>query len=117
LTDGLVAALVFGYITFRLRLSPIVSYLLVGIAVGPHTPGFVADRELAEQFAEVGVILLMFGVGLHFHFKELLAVRRVAVPGAIVQSSVATMLGAVAGWWFGWGWARGVVFGPGHQAT
>src|SRR4026209_690421 len=90
LTGGLAAALVFGYLTQRVGLSPIVGYLLAGIAVGPNTPGFVANRELAEQLAEVGVILLMFGVGLHFHFTELLAVRRVALPGAFVQSTVAT---------------------------
>ena len=71
----------------------------------------MADQHLAEQLAEVGVILLMFGVGLHFHFKDLLAVRRVAVPGAVVQSLVATALGAVVGWAFGWGWSAGVVFG------
>ena len=103
LTYGLAAALALGYVTHRLGLSPIVGYLLAGIVVGPHTPGFVADRHLAEQLAEVGVILLMFGVGLHFHFGELLAVRRIAVPGAVIQSLVATGLGAVAAWGFGWG--------------
>jgi monovalent cation:H+ antiporter-2, CPA2 family len=111
LTCGLTAALVLGYVTHRLGLSPIVGYLLAGIAVGPHTPGFVADRHLAEQMAEVGVILLMFGVGLHLHFDELLAVRRIAIPGAVVQSLVATGLGAVVAKGFGWGWAAGAVFG------
>src|SRR5262249_21020138 len=111
LTGGLAAALALGYLTQRLGLSPIVGYLLAGVAVGPNTPGFVANRELAEQLAEVGVILLMFGVGLHFHFKELLAVRRIALPGAVVQSLVATALGAVGAWAFGWGWAAGVVYG------
>jgi monovalent cation:H+ antiporter-2, CPA2 family len=111
LTGGLAAALALGYLTHRLGLSPIVGYILAGIAIGPHTPGFVADRHLAEQMAEIGVILLMFGVGLHFHFHELLAVRRIAVPGAIVQSLAATGLGAVAAWSFGWGWAAGAVFG------
>src|SRR5919199_3647759 len=95
LTGSLAAALVLGYVTHRLGLSPIVGYLLAGVAVGPKTPGFVANRELAEQLAEVGVILLMFGVGLHFHLKELLGVRRVAVPGAIAQSATATALGAL----------------------
>src|SRR6187402_3310622 len=95
LTSGLAAALFLGYVTQRLGLSPIVGYLLAGVAVGPHTPGFAANRELAEQLAEIGVILLMFGVGLHFHFKELLAVRRVAIPGAVVQSLVATGLGCL----------------------
>src|ERR687884_1494504 len=97
LTGGLAAALVLGYVAHRLGLSPIVGYLLGGIAVGPNTPGFVANRHLAEQLAEVGVILLMFGVGLQFHLKELLAVRRIAVPGAVVQSLVATALGWVMG--------------------
>jgi CPA2 family monovalent cation:H+ antiporter-2 len=108
---GLTAALVFGYITQRIGLSPIVGYLLAGVAVGPYTPGFTADRELAEQLAEVGVILLLFGVGLQFHIKELLAVRNVAVPGAIVQSTVATVLGAVTAHALGWSWASGIVFG------
>src|SRR5262249_42174930 len=111
LTGGLAAALVFGYVTQRLGLSPLVGYLLAGVAVGPHTPGFVADRHLAEQLAEVGVILLMFGVGLHFHPQELLAVRRVALPGAVVQSLVATGLGALVARAFGWGWTAGVVYG------
>jgi monovalent cation:H+ antiporter-2, CPA2 family len=111
LTGGLTAALVLGYVTHRFGLSPIVGYLLAGIAVGPNTPGFVANREMADQLAEVGVILLMFGVGLHFHFKELLAVRRIALPGAITQSVVATVLGAVTVWAFGWGWAAGIVYG------
>ncbi len=111
LTGCLAAALALGYVTHRLGLSPIVGYLLAGIAVGPFTPGFVADRHLAEQLAEVGVILLMFGVGLQFHFKELLAVRKIAIPGAIVQSLAATALGAVMGWAFGWGWSAGLVYG------
>jgi CPA2 family monovalent cation:H+ antiporter-2 len=111
LTGGLAAALGLGYGTQRLGLSPIVGYLLAGIAVGPHTPGFVADLELAKQMAEIGVILLLFGVGLHFHLEELVAVRRIAVPGAVVQSAVATGLGAVVGYLFGWGWTAGVVFG------
>jgi CPA2 family monovalent cation:H+ antiporter-2 len=111
LTAGLSAALVLGYITRWLGLSPIVGYLLAGIAVGPHSPGFVADRGLAEQMAELGVILLMFGVGLHFHLRELLAVKGVAVPGAIVQSVVATLLGMLAGRLLGWGWTTGLIFG------
>ncbi len=111
LTGGLAAALALGYVTHRLGLSPLVGYLLAGIAVGPYTPGFVADRHLAEQLAEVGVILLMFGVGLHFHLDDLLAVRRVAIPGAIVQSAVATGLGAWVARIFGWEWSAGIVFG------
>src|SRR5438270_14077677 len=107
LTGGLAAALALGYVTHRLGLSPLVGYLLAGVAVGPNTPGFVADRHLAGQLAEVGVILLMFGVGLHFRIKELLAVRRIALPGAVVQSLAATGLGAVTGHAFGWGWTAG----------
>jgi CPA2 family monovalent cation:H+ antiporter-2 len=111
LTGGLAAALVFGYITFKLRLSPIVGYLIAGIAIGPSSPGFTADQHLADQLAEVGVILLMFGVGLQFHLKELLAVRRVVVPGAICQSLVATTLGTLVGVYHGWGWPAGLAFG------
>jgi CPA2 family monovalent cation:H+ antiporter-2 len=97
LTGGFSAALVLGYITPRIGLSPIVGYLIAGTFVGPHTPGFVADITLAEQLSEIGVILLMFGVGLQLHVDELLAVRRVALPGAIGQSAVATGLGALIG--------------------
>src|SRR5688500_3392585 len=93
LTASLGAALVLGGLTHRLGLSPIVGYLLAGIVVGPNTPGFVADRHLADQMAELGVILLMFGVGLHFQLKDLLSVRRIAVPGALGQSLAATFLG------------------------
>src|SRR5262245_15715585 len=111
LTGGLAAALALGYVTHRLGLSPIVGYLLAGVAVGPNTPGLTANRELANQLAEVGVILLMFGVGLHFHIKELLAVRRIALPGAVFQSLVATVLGALAARLFGWDWTAGIVYG------
>jgi CPA2 family monovalent cation:H+ antiporter-2 len=111
LTGGLGAALVLGFLTQRLGLSPIVGYLLAGTLVGPHTPGFVADATLAEQLAEIGVILLMFGVGLQFHLDELLAVRGVAVPGAIAQSLVATALGALLAHALGWSWSAGLVFG------
>jgi CPA2 family monovalent cation:H+ antiporter-2 len=111
LAGGLTAALVFGYATHRLGLSPIVGYLLAGILVGPHSPGFVADAKMAEQFAELGVILLMFGVGLQFHVEELMAVRRVAIPGAIVQSAVATILGMGIAHWAGWSIPAGLIFG------
>jgi monovalent cation:H+ antiporter-2, CPA2 family len=111
LTGGLAAALLLGYVTHRLGLSPIVGYLLAGVAVGPKTPGFDANPEIALQLAEVGVILLMFGVGLHFHLRELLAVRGVAIPGAIGQSLVATILGCLVALWIGWSWSAGVVFG------
>jgi CPA2 family monovalent cation:H+ antiporter-2 len=111
LTGALSAALVLGFLTHRIGLSPIVGYLLAGIVVGEYTPGFKADPHLAKQLSEIGVILIMFGVGLHFHIDELLAVRRIAVPGAVVQSLVATGLGAVVAWGLGWGWAAGAVFG------
>jgi CPA2 family monovalent cation:H+ antiporter-2 len=111
LTGGFGAALVLGYITHRLGLSPIVGYLLAGTLVGPHTPGFVADAAMAEQLAEIGVILLMFGVGLQFHLDELLAVRRVAIPGAIAQSAVATALGTLLAYSVGWSWPAGLIFG------
>jgi CPA2 family monovalent cation:H+ antiporter-2 len=111
LSAGLTAALILGYITQRLSLSPIVGYLLAGVVVGPTTPGFVADKHLADQMAEIGVILLMFGVGLHFHFKDLISVGRVAIPGAVGQSLVATVLGCVVAVSFGWSWSAGIVFG------
>jgi CPA2 family monovalent cation:H+ antiporter-2 len=111
LTGGLTAALVLGYITQQLKLSPIVGYLLAGIAVGPHTPGFAADISLAQELAEIGVILLMFGVGLNFHIRELLAVRGVAIPGALLAAGVATLLGVAAARLHGYGWATGMVFG------
>ncbi|WP_438020758.1 cation:proton antiporter [Sorangium sp. So ce315] len=111
LTGGLTAALTLGFITQRLRLSPIVGYLLAGILVGPFTPGFVAHKSIADQLAEIGVILLMFGVGMQFHVRELLAVRKVAVPGALLQIAVATALGALVGRVAGWSWAASLVFG------
>ncbi len=104
-------AFVGGFIAFRLKLPPLVGYLLAGLAVGPFTPGFVADAALAAQLAEIGVILLMFGVGMHFSVRDLLAVRAIALPGAIAQIIVATALGsAVAALW-GWSLGAGLVFG------
>ncbi|TDU80808.1 CPA2 family monovalent cation:H+ antiporter-2 [Prosthecobacter fusiformis] len=111
LTGGLAVALALGLLTRKIGLSPIVGYLLAGIVVSPNTPGFVAHKDLAKEMAEIGVILLMFGVGLHFHFKELLAVKRIAIPGAIVQSAVATGLAIVITMGFGWTWQEGAVFG------
>ncbi|OFW17056.1 MAG: sodium:proton exchanger [Acidobacteria bacterium RIFCSPLOWO2_12_FULL_67_14] len=111
LAAALGAALVFGYLTQRLGLSPIVGYLIAGVAIGPHTPGFIGNAELAEQLAEIGVILLMFGVGLQLHVEELLAVRRAAVPGAAACMSVATLLGALAARGAGWTWTSALVFG------
>jgi CPA2 family monovalent cation:H+ antiporter-2 len=114
---GLSAALLFGLVVKRIGLSPIVGYLIAGVVVGPSTPGFIADAHIAEQFAEIGVILLMFGVGLQFHLDELLAVRRIAIPGAIAQSAVATVLGALAAHAFGWAWLAAIVFGLSLSVT
>ncbi len=105
------AAWVFGLITQRFKLSPIVGYLLAGVAIGPYTPGFVGDSSLAPQLAELGVILLMFGVGLHFHLGDLLAVRKVAIPGAIGQSMLATILGVFVAILFDWSVSSGLVLG------
>jgi K+:H+ antiporter len=108
---SLVLAMILGFIAIRLRMSPIVGYLLAGIVVGPATPGFVADIDLARQLAEIGIMLLMFGVGLHFSLDDLLAVRKIAVPGAIVQMLVATALGVALGLLWGWDPGAAVVFG------
>ncbi len=108
---GLAGALVFGYLAHRLKLSPIVGYLLAGIAVGPFTPGFVANRAVAEQFAEIGVILLLFGIGLRFHLRELVAVWRVAVPGALIQSTLSTTVLALLLRLLGWNWISGIILG------
>lgn len=111
LAGGLTAALFFGYITQRIGLSPIVGFLLAGLAVGPHTPGFIADETLAGELAEIGVILLMFGVGLHFDIKDLMAVRKIVLPGAILASISITTLGMLVGLSFGWSMNAGIVFG------
>ena len=104
-------ALIMGFLCVRLKLPALVGYLIAGIIIGPATPGFVADIELSSQLAEIGVILLMFGVGLHFSLDDLLAVRRIALPGAIVQIVVATLLGIGVSTLWGWNFAGGVVFG------
>lgn len=108
---GLGVAFLMGALAHRLRISPIAGYLLAGILVGPFTPGFVADTGLAMQLAEIGVILLMFGVGLHFSLKDLLSVRKIAVPGAVLQIAVATALGMMLGLWLGWSIEGSAVFG------
>ncbi|TIM05755.1 YbaL family putative K(+) efflux transporter [Mesorhizobium sp.] len=108
---GLGLAFVFGAIANRFRIPPLVGYLVAGVLVGPNTPGFVADTGLANELAEIGVILLMFGVGLHFSLKDLLSVRAIAVPGAIVQIGFATALGAGLAWMLGWSMGAGLVFG------
>ncbi|MGB3941570.1 MAG: cation:proton antiporter, partial [Candidatus Manganitrophaceae bacterium] len=104
-------ALMMGLIASRLKLPPLVGYLIAGVMLGPATPGFVADAELSSQLAEIGVILLMFGVGLHFSFDDLLAVRRIALPGAIVQIGIATALGAGVATLWGWSLGASLVFG------
>src|SRR6186713_2479172 len=104
-------ALVFGFLAARLRLPALVGYLFAGMLIGPFTPGFVADAQLASQLAEIGVMLLMFGVGLHFSFADLLAVRKIAIPGAVVQMTVATALGMGLAHWWGWNLGGALVFG------
>jgi len=112
IATGFGLAMVFGYLAARLRMPPLVGYLLAGIAIGPATPGFVGDVHLAGQLAEIGVMLLMFGVGLHFSMGDLLSVKRIAVPGAIVQIGVATALGLlIAEFWWGWTFGAALVLG------
>src|SRR5574343_1508026 len=108
---GFGLAMVFGLLATRLRMPPLVGYAVAGILIGPATPGFVADVGLAGQLAEIGVMLLMFGVGLHFSLADLMAVKRIAVPGAIVQISVAALLGMAVSMSWGWSWVEGLVFG------
>jgi len=107
---GFVLAYLFGSLANRLRLSPLVGYLLAGVIVGPFTPGFVADKELSVEISEIGVILLMFGVGLHFSLKDLMSVKHIAIPGAVVQIAVATLMGMGLSWAMGWGLGAGLVF-------
>jgi CPA2 family monovalent cation:H+ antiporter-2 len=111
LAIGLVLAFSFGVLAHRFKLPPLVGYLLAGIVIGPFTPGLVADQNIANQLAEVGVILLMFGVGLHFSLKDLLSVRGIAIPGALAQGLVATPLGMAVGWALGWPLSAGIIFG------
>ncbi|ATZ10924.1 YbaL family putative K(+) efflux transporter [Erwinia amylovora] len=111
IVGGLVLAFLFGMLANRLRISPLVGYLLAGVLAGPFTPGFVADTNLAPELAELGVILLMFGVGLHFSLKDLMAVKSIAIPGAVAQIAVATLLGMGLSWGMGWPTMTGLVFG------
>lgn len=111
LAAGFSVALVLGFLAERIKVPALVGYLVAGIIIGPATPGFVADVHLASQLSEIGVMLLMFGVGLHFSLKDLLAVKRIAVPGAVVQMSLATVLGMGVAWWWGWSWGAGLIFG------
>ena len=111
LAAGFGIALVFGFIAELLHLPALVGYLVAGILIGPATPGFVADLQIAAQLSEIGVMLLMFGVGLHFSIGDLLAVKRIAVPGAVVQMGFATLLGMAVSWSWGWDWGHGLLFG------
>jgi monovalent cation:H+ antiporter-2, CPA2 family len=108
---GFGLALIFGFLAARIKVPPLVGYLLAGIVIGPATPGFVADVDLAGQLAEIGVMLLMLGVGLHFSLADLLAVRRIAIPGAVLQIAVATVMGMGVATWWGWGLGGALVFG------
>jgi CPA2 family monovalent cation:H+ antiporter-2 len=110
-TGGLAGALVLGFLAQRLRISPIVGYLLAGILVGPFTPGYVANRSIAEQFAEIGVILLLFGIGLRFHLSEMIAMWRVVIPGALIQSAISTGALACILHLMGWSWTAGIILG------
>ncbi|ODV41993.1 sodium:proton antiporter [Cupriavidus sp. UYMMa02A] len=111
LAAGFGIALVLGFLAERIKVPALVGYLVAGIIIGPGTPGFVADVHLASQLSEIGVMLLMFGVGLHFSLKDLLAVKRIAVPGAVVQMALATALGAGVAWLWDWQWGSGLIFG------
>lgn len=108
---GLAVALIFGYFAKKLKISPIIGYLLAGIIVGPFTPGYSANHEVANQFAEIGVILLMFGIGLRFELKELLSVWTVALPGALLQSAISTLVAASLLHLLGWNWTSGLILG------
>jgi CPA2 family monovalent cation:H+ antiporter-2 len=111
LAGGLGLAFVLGLLAARVGLPPLVGYLLAGIAIGPFTPGPTADTGLAAQLSEIGVILLMFGVGIHFSPRDLLAVRKIAIPGALLQIAGSTLLGALLAHWWGWSWTAGIIFG------
>ena len=111
IASGFGLALVFGFIAERCKLPALVGYLLAGILIGPATPGFVADVSIASQLAEIGVMLLMFGVGLHFSIQDLMSVKRIALPGAIIQMGISTALGMALACWWGWSLGAGIVFG------
>ncbi|MCG3186411.1 MAG: putative cation/proton antiporter YbaL [Rhodocyclaceae bacterium] len=111
LAAGFGIALILGFLAERIKVPALVGYLVAGILIGPATPGFVADVHLASQLSEIGVMLLMFGVGLHFSLDDLLAVKRIAVPGAVVQMGLATLLGMAVAWGWDWSWGSGLIFG------
>lgn len=111
LIASILTAFVFGMIANKIKLPAILGYLLAGVMIGPHTPGYVGDVDLAKQLAEIGIILLMFGVGVHFSFRDLMEVRKIALPGALVQMISATLIGALAAKFMGYGWVQGMMFG------
>ena len=111
LAGGFGLALIFGFIAEKIKLPALIGYLCAGILLGPATPGFVADIQLAAQLSEIGVMLLMFGVGLHFSLDDLLSVKKIALPGAVVQMGLATVLGMAVAHWWGWSFGAGLVFG------
>jgi len=111
LTVGFSLASIFGFIALKLKLSPIMGYLIAGYIIGPYSPGFVADKEISEQLAEIGVILMMFGVGLHFKWQDLVKVKDIAIPGAIGQTLLTTVITATIMHGFGWAWEAGIVIG------
>src|SRR5690349_22131513 len=110
-TSRLAAALVLGFLAHKVRIPAIAGYLLAGVLVGPFTPGFVANHAVAEQFAEIGVILLLFGIGLRFHLSEMIAMWRIVVPGALIQSALSTGALAVILHFMGWSWTAGIILG------
>ncbi|NDD58983.1 MAG: hypothetical protein EBZ47_07030 [Chlamydiae bacterium] len=111
LTFGFTLASLLGYCSIKFKLSPIMGYLIAGFLIGPYSPGFVADKEISEQLAEIGVILMMFGVGLHFKWQDLVRVKNIAIPGAIGQTLFATAITAIVMHILGWSWEAGIVFG------
>lgn len=111
LTVGFALASVLGYFTQRIKLSPLLGYLLAGYVIGPYSPGFVADSQLAEQLAEIGVILMMFGVGMHFKWQDLINVKGIAIPGAIIQTTVSAVIGAALVYFLGWSIESGIIIG------
>lgn len=111
IVGGIVFAFIFGALANRLRMPPLVGYLIAGVVMGPYTPGFVGDKDLAHELSEIGVILLMFGVGLHFSVKDLMSVKNIALPGAVVQIGIATLLGLGVGWLLDWPIGEGFLYG------
>ena len=109
LASGLTVALILGYIANKIKLSPLVGYLIAGVLVSPHSPGLVADMSISQQCAEIGVVLLMFGVGMHFKLSDLIAVKNVAVTGALIQIATSTVICALLVKILGWSWISGMI--------